>query len=230
MSRGLRIILAAWLCWAGLVAGTAGSAQQLTDDFATPETVPQDSQESEPLPNRTIESEQGAPEPTAAPLLTVDQERLFSESLWGKRAQREIEERGSKIEAENKRLARKLSDEEAELTEMRERLDPAEFRRQAEAFDVRATEIRRERAQVVQELSVKAEEDRNAFYRAARPIMGEVMQARDALAVLDLRTVFVSLDSVDITDELIDAIDDRLGEGPSLGSTEVDEGENSPAE
>ncbi|MDP0925957.1 OmpH family outer membrane protein [Paracoccus onubensis] len=214
MLRGLRIILAFCLNLSWLMAGTAVLAQELTEDFATPETQ-QETQPRENLPNRTIESDGETPGLQAAPLLTVDQERLFSDSQWGQRAQRELEEKGSKIEAENERLAKQLSDEEAELTEKRETLDPAEFRKEAEAFDARATEIRRERAQVVQELSAQAEADRNNFYRAALPVMGEVMQARGAIAVLDRRTVFVSLDAIDITDELIAALDDRIGEGPA---------------
>lgn len=211
MLRGLRIILAFCLSLSWLMAGTA-TAQELSEDFATPGTR-QESQPRENLPNRTIESDGETEGLQVAPLLTVDQERLFTDSQWGQRAQRELEEKGSKIEAENERLAQQLSDEEAELTEKRETLDPAEFRKQAEAFDARATEIRRQRAQVVQELSARAEADRNNFYRAALPVMGEVMQARGAVAVLDRRTVFVSLDAIDITDELIAALDERIGEG-----------------
>ncbi|VDS10095.1 Outer membrane protein (OmpH-like) [Paracoccus haematequi] len=150
---------------------------------------------------------------SAAPILTVDQDVLFAASDWGRRTQRVLDEEGGKIEAENERLASQLSAEEATLTEQRGTMDPAEFRKLAEAFDTRATEVRRQRAQVVQDLNAWAEADRTAFYRAARPLMAEMMQERGAVAVLDRRTVFVSMDAIDMTQALVARLNAALGDG-----------------
>lgn len=215
MPRLLRMFTAVWLAFACLIAGPPALAQELTDEVTIPETS-----DAESLPNRIIQSDDDVSRDMSAHVLTVDQERLFVESAWGKRAKEALEEKGGRIEAENERLAQQLSDEEAKLTRQRETMDPAEFRRLAEAFDTRATEIRRARAQVVQELNAEAEADRNAFFQAASPIMGELMQRRGAVAVLDRRTVLVSLDSIDITDELIAELDRRVGEGPAARDDE----------
>ena len=175
------------------------------------------------LPSRTIRTPADAAPMAKALILTVDQDRLFAESDWGKRTQRVLEKEGGKIEAENERLAAQLSTEEATLTEQRGTMDPAEFRQQAEAFDTRATEVRRQRAQVVQDLNAWAEADRTAFYRAALPLMTEMMQERGAVAVLDRRTVFVSMDAIDMTQDLIRRLNADLGDGtgtvplPQLG-------------
>lgn len=150
---------------------------------------------------------------SAVPILTVDQDVLFAASDWGQRTQRVLDEEGGKIEAENERLASQLSAEEATLTEQRGTMDPAEFRKLAEAFDTRATEVRRQRAQVVQDLNAWAEADRTAFYRAARPLMAEMMQERGAVAVLDRRTVFVSMDAIDMTQALVARLNAALGDG-----------------
>ena len=164
------------------------------------------------LPSRTIRTPADAQPPTA-PILTVDQDLLFGASDWGRRTQRMLEEEGSRIEVENERLASQLSAEEATLTEQRGTLDPAEFRKLAEAFDIRATEVRRQRAQIVQDLNTWAEADRSAFYRAALPLMGEMMQERKAVAVLDRRTVFVSVDAIDMTQALVARLNAELGDG-----------------
>lgn len=175
------------------------------------------------LPTRTIQTPADAAPMAQAPILTVDQDVLFAMSDWGKRTQRVLDEEGSKIEAENERLAAQLSAEEAALTEQRGTMDPAEFRKQAEAFDTRATEVRRQRAQVVQDLNAWAEADRTAFYRAALPLMGDMMQERGAVAVLDRRTVFVSMDAIDMTQDLVQRLNVDLGDGtgtvplPDLG-------------
>lgn len=193
----------------------AGAGAQQADIPVLPEAQPKPDQ-VEALPSQTIH---GATEPGAeitAPLLTVDQDRLYANSTWGKRALAMLDNEGSKIAAENERLATQLSDEESRLTAQRATMDPAQFRQLAEAFDRRATQIRRERAQAVQDLNDWAESDRNAFYRAALPVMGEVMKSRGAVAVLDRRTVFVSLDAIDITTDLVTQLDGELGDGTGV--------------
>lgn len=194
-------------------AQQAAAPDELTDLTTTNPAPSAPGRDSDAMPNRTIESDADTPRLVVAPVLTVDQDRLFAESAWGLRAQRSLDEQGSLIAQENERLAAQLSAEEARLTQQRAALNPAEFRRLAEAFDSRATAVRRERAQAVQQLNAEAEADRTAFYQAALPVMGDMMQERGAVAVLDRRTVFVSLDAIDITGDLIRRLDEVIGDG-----------------
>lgn len=223
-----RVVVAALTVWAaGACAAAAQDAQPLSprmpgvEDLRTPEAATD-------LPNSTIAADDGAV-PVMAPILTLDQDRLYLESAWGQRAQAVLTAEGDKIAAENERLTRLLSREEADLTERRAGLPAAEFRRLAENFDIRATEIRRARAEVVQALNAWAEEDRVAFFRAALPAMGQAMQDRGAVAVLDRRTVFVSLDAIDVTEDLVAVMDDQVGDGdgavpvPDIGSGQAGE-------
>lgn len=199
---------------AGLCAATYAQAQD-----SPPPELPEPGIETPPadaMPSRTIASDDSDPVYPIAPILTVDQDVLFAQSAWGRRTQAELDAAGEKLAAENEKLVEQLSDEEAQLTELRRSLDPAEFRKRAEAFDARATKIRRDRALAVEELNNAAEADQNAFYQAALPVMGEMMQRRGAVAVLDRRTLFVSLEAIDITPDLIAELDKRLAEGPGL--------------
>lgn len=206
----LRAGMAAWL---GIVPATAMAqqAEPLGQQIPGVEALRQDQPEAT-LPNSTIAADDGSV-PIMAPILTLDQDSLYLQSEWGRRTQRVLEVEGDKIAAENERLTEQLSTEESDLTQRRAELPPAEFRRLAENFDIRATEIRRARAQVVQDLNSWAEEDRVAFFRAALPAMGQAMQDRGAVAVLDRRTVFVSLDAIDVTEDLIEVLDEQLGDG-----------------
>ena len=167
------------------------------------------------LPSQVLPTP-GDADQVLAPVLTVDQDVLFQQSAWGRRLQDEFNQQGLALQAENDRLVRQLSDEEAALTEQRAIVDQAEFRKLAEAFDERATEIRRERAQAVTDLNASAEAGRTDFYRAALPVMGQMMLERGAVAVLDRRTVFVSVDAIDITEALITRIDAELGDGSDV--------------
>lgn len=211
--EGRRRSCAAALLLAWLAGGAPALGQQdpLAPDLpATPELQPA---APAPIPSRTIPlPEEEGPAPVS-PVLTVDQDSLYLDSAWGLRAQGVLEAEGARVAEENERLTRMLSSEEADLTRQRATLEASEFRRLAEAFDLRATEIRRERAQAVQALNAWADADRSAFLRAALPVMGEVMQQRGAAVVLDGRTVFVSLEGIDITATLIEALDQALGDG-----------------
>lgn len=148
------------------------------------------------------------------PILIVDQERLFEESLWGKRSAEVLEAESRAIISENQRLDKELSKDEAELSRLRKTLDETSFRERAEEFDARATQIRRERAIAVQDLSARIEADQSAFYQAAAPFLREVMLRYHAVAVLDRRSVLDAVEAIDITDELITELDARIGEGP----------------
>ncbi|WP_408592240.1 OmpH family outer membrane protein [Paracoccus marcusii] len=197
---------------AALMALPAAAQDATVPDIPAPEIPPIATPPV--LPNSTIPSPEEAAE--SAPILTLDQEVLYLSSAWGLRAQARLEAKGKEVTAENDRLTQLLSSEEARLTEQRSTLPAAEFRELAESFDIRATRIRRERAQAVQDLNAWAEADRAAFFRAALPVMGQVMQDRGAVAVLDRRTIFVSLDAIDVTEQLVAALDDRIGDGEGV--------------
>lgn len=197
---------------AALMALPAAAQDATVPDIPAPEIPPIATPPV--LPNSTIPSPEESAE--SAPILTLDQEVLYLSSAWGLRAQARLEAKGEEVTAENDRLTQLLSSEEARLTEQRSTLPAAEFRELAESFDIRATRIRRERAQAVQDLNAWAEADRAAFFRAALPVMGQVMQDRGAVAVLDRRTIFVSLDAIDVTEQLVAALDDRIGDGEGV--------------
>ena len=152
-------------------------------------------------------------QPQSASVVTVDQDRLFAGSAWGRRMQAEFEQAGVELTAENDRLAAQLAEEESQLTEQRATLEPAEFRKLAEAFDARATEVRRERAQAVQDLNARIDAVQDAFFQAVVLLIGQLMQDRGAVLVVDRRTVLMSAEGIDITADLIARVDAELGDG-----------------
>ncbi|MFN3277290.1 MAG: OmpH family outer membrane protein [Paracoccus hibiscisoli] len=201
----------------GLMAGLALVAlPALAQEPLADEAVPQVPPIAAPpvLPNATLPGPGEMAD--SAPILTLDQDVLYLTSAWGLRAQDRLEAEGALIAEENDRLTQLLSAEEARLTEQRATLPADRFRQLAESFDLRATRIRRERAEAVQNLNAWAEVDRAAFFRAALPVMGQIMQDRGAVAVLDRRTIFVSLDAIDVTEQLVAALNDRIGDGEGV--------------
>ena len=62
------------------------------------------------------------------PIVILNQERLFSESLFGQRVQAELEEASSALSRQNRELEAALLEEEQSLTEQRTTMTAEEFR------------------------------------------------------------------------------------------------------
>lgn len=174
---------------------------------------------------------QEAPEPAPPPqsaILTIDPERLYAQSLWGQRAQAGIEEATAALAAENRRIEADLTSEEGALTARRATMDPAAFRAEADAFDARVVDIRQAQDAKGRDLARRREAERQAFFEAAVPMFGRILRDRGAVAILDVRSIFIAAESIDVTDELQALVDSGLGPGPEGGVRPAPAGETPP--
>lgn len=149
-------------------------------------------------------------------ILTISPEQLYSESAFGRRIAREIEEEGTAIAVDNRQIETELIAEERELTELRETLSPADFRERADAFDEKVQQLRREQDEKARALGLRTEEARRALLNAAQPILSQLMVERGAVAVLDRRVVLLSANSVDITEQAIERVNTQFGDGSDI--------------
>lgn len=149
-------------------------------------------------------------------VLVLDVEQAYVSSAWGKRAQINIEAAAREIEAENIRMEAQLVAEEQALARERDSLSAADFRHKAEAFDTRAQTVRRDRRQAAVDLGNRAQADRNAFLDATLPVIAGMMQERAAGLVLDRRQVLAAVNAVDVTQDLVERMDQQIGDGGQL--------------
>lgn len=211
--------LAAWL-----VAVALPAVALAQDGGANRLPIQLQSDDSQPEPGNGAVGQPADPAPIlvpstgtgSTPLMSIDQERLFLESEWGQRVQNELAERSRDFAEENERLAQEFSDEEQELTRLRDTLSPEEFRARADEFDQRVVEVRRERDSMGQELQALFEQERTAFLQASLPLLAQLMEERGAVAVLDQRVIFVSAEAIDVTQALIERINAAEGAGEPI--------------
>ena len=149
-------------------------------------------------------------------ILTISSERLFNDSAFGKRIEREIETEGEALAEENNRIAAELTAEEHELTERRAGMEPEAFRELADAFDEKVQKIRGEQDHKTRVLAEKNDKARAVFLNAVRPILAEVMRESGAGVILERSSVFLSANATDITDLAIERIDATIGDGSEL--------------
>jgi Skp family chaperone for outer membrane proteins len=149
-------------------------------------------------------------------ILTVDTERLFSESAFGLRVAAELQAATDALRDENRRIEAALTAEEQSLTERRPTMTPEAFRAEADAFDERVQGIRTAQDAKERALQDGVTHGRDQFLAVAAPVLGQMMREAGAAVILDRRTVFLALSAVDITDEAIAAIDAAIGDGSDL--------------
>jgi Skp family chaperone for outer membrane proteins len=175
-------------------------------------------------------SGQETPAAVQAPVLTVDSERMLSDSLFGVQLAQSVRAASDALIAENASIEAKLEAEELALTELRPSLNPEEFRARADEFDSRVQEIRATQAAKAREISNQQASGKKTFIQQITPVLAAIARERGALIVLERQQVFLSAESIDITLEAIRRINsllaqdgERTGGEPSVDQSPVEQ-------
>ncbi|MEM9902708.1 MAG: OmpH family outer membrane protein [Pseudomonadota bacterium] len=154
------------------------------------------------------------------PLLTLDQERLFTASRFGRRIAAEVAAASEELARQNRAIEAELTAEERDLTERRAELGQEAFRTLADAFDKKVVRLRRVQDGKARALQRRDEIERQVFLRAALPILAELVAELGAVAILDDRAVLFAAETIDVTGRAIGRIDARIGAGEGLSPPE----------
>lgn len=151
--------------------------------------------------------------PSQMVILTIDQELLFSGSLFGERVVAQINQDLAKLEQEFQRLEADLTAEEKDLTLRRATLEPDAFRLLADAFDEKVQGIRKAQDAKARELDRRLETERARYYGLVNPLLYKIMDDLGASVIIDRRAILAGVEGVDVTNEALRVIDASLGEG-----------------
>lgn len=146
-------------------------------------------------------------------VLTLDQDRFFTGSVFGKAAIQREQTEVDALAAENLKIEQALEAEEKDLTARRATLPAEEFAALATAFDTKVENIRAAQDAKSRDIGRKRDEDRQRFFQAAVPALGALLTELGAVAILDKGAIILSLSAIDVTDEAIARVDASLGNG-----------------
>jgi Skp family chaperone for outer membrane proteins len=149
-------------------------------------------------------------------ILTLDQDKLFTGSAFGKAALAREEAATRELATENVRIEQALEVEEKDLTTRRATLPAAEFASLAAAFDTKVEEIRTAQDTKSRSIALRRDEDRQRFLQAAVPVLGSLLTEKGAVAILDKNAIILSLSAIDVTEAAIARVDAALGDGSTL--------------
>ena len=146
-------------------------------------------------------------------LFTVDMTKLLRSSEFGKNIIAANNLARKKLQSENEELEKKLLLEEKELSELRKTLSVEEFRPKALEFDKRVSIIRAEQGKKEEILNKKVRKEETDFFKRIYPLLYEILIERGGLILVDQRNIILWDNSVDITDDAIQSINQALGSG-----------------
>lgn len=141
-------------------------------------------------------------------VLTIDLDRLLSETRLGAETMARLEQEALQLADENTQIENALIAEEQELTDQRSTLEPDAFRDLADDFDQRVQQFRAEQDAKARALNRSRDEARQDFFSGVAEIISNIVRERGALVVIERREVFLSADSIDITDEAIQRVNE----------------------
>ena len=163
-----------------------------------------------------------------SPILTLDRDQLFANTLYGQRVNRELEAASTAMAAETRSIEAALEAEEKALTEKRATMTPEAFRDLATAFDDKVQKLRADRDAAETDLRAQIEAAQLAFFNRIGPVLGQVVRDRGAVLIVDRRAVLLAAANIDITSEAIERIDAVLGDGDDLGTGTGGDGATAP--
>ncbi len=146
-------------------------------------------------------------------VVTLDQERLFAESRFGRAVKARSDAERRDLSTENRRIEASMEAEERDLTLRRPTLPVVDFRVLADAFDVKAEEMRQAQTAKSRAVERRFDEERQQFFQTALPVVGALMAERGAVMVVKREAIVLSLARIDITDAAIARLDAELGDG-----------------
>lgn len=151
----------------------------------------------------------GMAQTQSVPLLLVNPEQVLARSETGRALVQSIETERAQLIQRATEIARAFETEERALSDLRPTLDRAEFDARAEAFDTRVRAAREQQDREASALARMADQRQRAFFIELSNIYAALLQETGAQAVLDIRTVLLADQSLDVTDLVIERLDQR---------------------
>ncbi|MDB9786244.1 OmpH family outer membrane protein [Amylibacter sp.] len=143
-------------------------------------------------------------------IAVLDQEALFTESIWGKNILNEIEVKVSLLAKENRSIESLLETEELLLTKKRKIISKLEFDVLAFEFDNKVKQIRNEQAIKQRKINDFLNDNKKMFFEKITPILLSFIDELGVEVLLNKDTVALASTGSDITKAAIAKINSQL--------------------
>ncbi len=146
-------------------------------------------------------------DPGLTSVVTLDRNRLFRDSAFGRAVLADFKTRQEAMIEENRLLFAALAAEERALTDKRAVMSPEAFGPLAADFDQKAERYRKAQAEKKTQLDGYPEREFQRFWQASVPVLRTLMREIGAKAIVDQQFVLLGAENIDITDQAIARMD-----------------------
>jgi Skp family chaperone for outer membrane proteins len=143
-------------------------------------------------------------------IAVLNQESLFSETVWGKNILKNVEDKVTILAAENRLIENELELEELELTKVRKSISKIEFDILAINFDGKVKQIRDQQAIKQRDINIYLNENKKLFFEKITPILLSYIDELGIEVLLNKDTVALASLGSDITISAINRINEKL--------------------
>ena len=140
----------------------------------------------------------------------LDQEALFTKSIWGKNILNRIDVKVSSLAKENRSIESLLEAEELLLTKKRKTISKLEFDVLAFEFDSKVKQIRNEQAIKQRKINDFLNDNKKMFFEKITPILLSFIDELGVEVLLNKDTVALASTGSDITKAAIAKINSQL--------------------
>ncbi len=147
---------------------------------------------------------------TPAVILIVNSDQLFAQSKVGQNVREQIQTLSKKLQSDSLKAENNLKAEAKKLGEQRALLKEADFAKKVQAFQKKEQDTQKDLQERGQALQLGANVARNKVEEAIRPIFADVLKAHNANILLDQSTVLAGGVDLDVTAEIVKALDAKL--------------------
>lgn len=154
----------------------------------------------------------------AVPIATLDLDRLYIDTDYGRALQARFEAELGVLADENRRIESDLGRRELALTEQRPDLPAEEFRRLADTFNIEVEAHRRAQAAKEEAIYARHNQAQQVLRQAINPVLAGLMAERGILAIISDEAIILAFRQIDLTTEAVARINAELGAGPADGS------------
>lgn len=148
----------------------------------------------------------------AAPavILIVNTQQIFAQSKVGVSIRTQLQDQAKKLQAEDKKGQAAVQAEAKALSDQRSLLSPEDFKKKVQALEEKENDRQSKMRAKGEALQLGVNKARQEVEAAIRPIFADVMKKNGATLLLDQSVVLAGGVDLDITDDVLKQLDEKL--------------------
>jgi Skp family chaperone for outer membrane proteins len=147
---------------------------------------------------------------TPAVILIVNTQQIFAQSKVGVSIRTQLQDQAKKLQAEDKKGQAAVQAEAKALSDQRSLLSPEDFKKKVQALEEKENDRQNKMRAKGEALQLGVNKARQDVEAAIRPIFADVMKKNGATLLLDQSVVLAGGVDLDVTDDVLKQLDEKL--------------------